>query len=239
MTRSRFLTPDTPEDGFICRRIRVPNSVEFLALVTGALLSLQEPFNWEEFGSLTPDQTVAYFESMIDDFSLPGDRTCRVVGEIIAYAGTISPDPDWLLCEGQSVLRSDYPDLFTVIGTTYGSVDGTHFNLPDLQGRSIIGQGSGSGLTPRSVGDFGGEETHVLALSEIASHTHTDTGHTHTTGNSIILGTSAPPPLDALGPNPIPANTGSGSANLTSEGGDGAHENMHPFLALVYLIVAK
>jgi len=147
-----------------------------------------------------------------------------VIGEVISYAGDTSPNANWLLCDGSSVLRSDWPDLFAVVGTAYGSVDGTHFNLPDLQGRAAIGQGSGSGLTPRAVGDLGGEETHVLTIGELAAHVHS-------TGNSALLGTSVPPPLDALGPNPFSAVTG-------STGNDDPHNNMQPFLTISYLIVA-
>jgi microcystin-dependent protein len=48
----------------------------------------------------------------------------------------------WLLCDGRSVLRATYPDLFAVIGTTFGAVDGTHFTLPDYRGRALVGLGT-------------------------------------------------------------------------------------------------
>ena len=54
------------------------------------------------------------------------------VGSIQAYGGATSPQ-GWLLCQGQSLLRTDYPELFAVIGTSFGSVDSTHFNIPDLR----------------------------------------------------------------------------------------------------------
>ena len=42
--------------------------------------------------------------------------------------------------EGANVSRETYADLFAVIGTTFGSGDGsTTFNLPDLRDRYIIG----------------------------------------------------------------------------------------------------
>lgn len=44
----------------------------------------------------------------------------------------------WLLRDGSSLLRTDYPDLFAVIGTTYGAADGTHFSLPDERGRTSV-----------------------------------------------------------------------------------------------------
>jgi len=148
-----WLTPDTPASGFICRRLLIPNSVEFLAIVKGALLPLIYASSFEEFGTLTPAQTAAYFQDMFADFSRATDRTCRLIGEIVAYAGTTLPDPNWLFCDGASLLRADYPDLFAAIGTTYGAVDGSHFTLPDMRGRTGIGVGTGSGLSTRSLGD--------------------------------------------------------------------------------------
>ena len=46
----------------------------------------------------------------------------------------------WLLCNGAGVSRSTFSNLFTKIGTTYGTGDGsTTFNIPDLRDRYIIG----------------------------------------------------------------------------------------------------
>jgi len=45
----------------------------------------------------------------------------------------------FLYCDGSSVSRTDYAELFAVISTTFGSVDSNHFNVPDFQDRSAIG----------------------------------------------------------------------------------------------------
>lgn len=60
------------------------------------------------------------------------------VGTVLAYGGSAAPT-GFLLCFGQSVLRSSYADLFSIVGTSFGSADGTHFNLPDLRGRIPVG----------------------------------------------------------------------------------------------------
>lgn len=60
------------------------------------------------------------------------------VGSIQAYGGATSPQ-GWLLCQGQSLLRTDYPELFAVIGTSFGSADSTHFNIPDLRDKFLEG----------------------------------------------------------------------------------------------------
>ena len=48
--------------------------------------------------------------------------------------------------------------------------------LPRQLGRALIIAGTGSGLTARVLGDFGGEEAHVLTLAELAAHSHTQQG---------------------------------------------------------------
>jgi len=218
-----YLTADVCPTDSICRALFIPNDEAFLAIVRGALQELTFAYNYDKFGTLDPDEMAACYMDMFDKFCF-NEGICRMIGEIIPYAGPTSPDSRWLPCDGSSLLRVDYPDLFNVIGTVYGAADSTHFSIPDLRGRAPIGLGTGSGLSPRSLGDSFGEETHVLSVGELAAHTHT-------TGNSAVLGTSAPPPFDALGPNPFPASTG-------STGNDDPHNNMQPSLALNYLIVA-
>lgn len=61
------------------------------------------------------------------------------VGTIVPYLGGVAPD-GWLLCQGGLVKRTEYQALFNMIGTTYGSGDGsTTFKLPDLRGRFLEG----------------------------------------------------------------------------------------------------
>lgn len=62
-----------------------------------------------------------------------------LIGEIIEYAGESIPG-GYLVCDGSAVSRTEYSELFDVIGTLYGSGDGsTTFNLPDLRGRVVTG----------------------------------------------------------------------------------------------------
>jgi microcystin-dependent protein len=62
-------------------------------------------------------------------------------GDIRMHGGATAP-AGWLLCDGTSYLRADYPDLFAEIDTTFGNVDGTHFNVPNFQGVSPTMPGS-------------------------------------------------------------------------------------------------
>jgi microcystin-dependent protein len=232
-----YLTPDTLPTDILCRVLFIPNSVDFLSIVTGALEELTFLWNFDKYGTLTPAETVEAFLPMFNAFCL-SQGECRVIGEIITYAGDTSPYSNWFVCNGDSLLRADFPDLFDVIGTTYGAVDGTHFNLPDLRGRAISGVGNGAGLSPVALGDSYGEEAHTLTTAEVPAHSHTDSGHTHVEGNAsptlVTIGTGVPT-ASAI---PSVGITSSGSANLDSSGGDGSHNTIGPRLAITCLIVA-
>ena len=237
MTKSAWLTPDAAA-GFTCRRLLIPSGRDWLAIVTGALNELIYAYNFEEYGDQTPDQTAAIFQVMFDQFCLDKDQECRLIGEIVFYAGTGTPNANWLLCNGASYLRSDYPNLFAVIGATYGAADGAHFNVPGASGRTLVAAGSGSGLTTRAAGDVFGEETHVLTIGELANHSHTDSGHTHSEVSAIatvgaaITGVPVPSAIPSVGV------TGLGSANISASGSDSPHNNIQPSLAVPCWIVA-
>lgn len=238
MGRNAWLTPNIPPADTICRVLTLPADSNWLAIVAGALNPLIYPTSFEAFGTSPPEDTANVFRVMFDKFS-NNEGVCRVIGEVITWAGSASPDPKWLLCDGASLLRADYPDLFAVIGTIYGAADGTHFNIPDLRGRVPLGVGTGPGLSSYSPGDSGGEETHTLVTSETPSHSHSDSGHTHTEGiaapsvGAAITGVPVPSAIPAVGA------TGLGFAGLSSTGGDGSHNNIQPYIALSYLIVAQ
>jgi microcystin-dependent protein len=68
-------------------------------------------------------------------------------GAISMYGGTTAPT-GYLLCNGASVLRSDYPTLFAAISTAFGAADGTHFNVPDMRGIFPRGVDGGAGNDP-------------------------------------------------------------------------------------------
>ena len=82
------------------------------------------------------------------------------VGTIAPYGGSNDP-AYWLICDGRAISRTAYSELFSVIGTTYGTGDGsTTFNIPDLSGKVAIGSG-----TNYSLGSTGGKSELTLGAA--------------------------------------------------------------------------
>lgn len=95
-----------------------------------------------------------------DEYATLGQINSIVpVATITAYAGATAPT-NWLLCDGSAISRTTYASLFTIIGTVYGSGDGsTTFNLPNLSQRFPLGKASsGTGST---LGGTGGAIDHT------------------------------------------------------------------------------
>lgn len=111
--------------------------------------------------------------------------TAMVVGEMKMFAGDTAPDK-WLFCRGQSLSTSDYPDLFAVIGYTYGG-SGSSFLLPNLSGRFPRGTDpdAGSG-TYRTLGGKGGAESITLTEAQLPPHSHTLSGMAGTVSASKL-----------------------------------------------------
>ena len=118
-----------------------------------------------------------------------GTSATHPLGAIIAFAGQ-TPPAGWLLCDGSLLAMTTYPELFAVIGSTYGGDGRNSFALPDLRGRAAFGAGQGPGLTARALGETFGSETHQLLVSEMPAHTHPvdDPGHSHTIGGQFGAG---------------------------------------------------
>ena len=92
---------------------------------------------------------------------------------IVKINSTNTVPDGYLPCDGRAVSRTTYANLFKAIGTTYGSGDGsTSFNLPNYNGKVLVGKDSG---TFNALGKTGGSENTTLTISNIPSHAHTVT----------------------------------------------------------------
>lgn len=160
-------------------------------------------------------------------------------GFVHMYAGSVAPT-GWLFCDGSSLLQSSFAALFAAIGTTFGSADGTHFNLPDMRGRIPVGIGTGTGggasgtglpnggtaLTTVPLAGWKGEETHTLTGTEsgLPSHSHTLT--TFSSGGSTTT---------------VGSGSGSsiGTATTSTAGptsASSAHNNIQPVMGINFII---
>lgn len=165
------------------------------------------------------------------------------VGEIRLFAGRYAP-ADWHMCDGSLVAINTYQALYSLIGTTYGGDGVTTFGLPDLRGRIPIGQGQGTNMTNRVVGQNGGAEAVALQTSQIGAHSHTMLtagvpATTPTIGTSVMFANTTSPVVLYL-------QSGLGSAGgtpvnpvastISNTGANASHPNMMPTATLTYII---
>lgn len=149
-----------------------------------------------------------------------------ILGTIILFAGNFAPR-GWALCDGQLLPISQNTALFSILGTTYGG-DGIHtFALPDLRGRAPIHAGNGPGLTPRNLGESGGQESVTLTPNEIPAHVHgiqaAPEPHGDPSGNILAAATQEKAGVSHTGP----------------AGGNQPHNNMQPYVAVNYIIATE
>lgn len=216
-----FLTPDTDGSGqTYCRRLAIPNDIGFISAVSGALLTLTQNYSWEKFGTLTPDECADIMFAMYNDFV---KSVGCMIGTVFPYA-TSTPPSGSLPCDGTTYLRADYSALYDVLDSAF-IIDSEHFSTPDLRGRTLVGIGTGAGLSARAMGGNFGNERVTLDISQIPSHSHSEVGSIAT----IINGG-----LEAPASSAIPSVGVTGSV-----GGGLAHDNIQPSLALGYAIWAR
>jgi microcystin-dependent protein len=169
------------------------------------------------------------------------------VGVVNPFAGATAPS-GWLLCSGQLVSRTQYPVLFTTIGTTYGAGDGsTTFAIPDMRGRSVFGKDNmggttanrvtaTSGITGTTLGTTGGDE-------RVQTHTHIQNPHRHTlrgddpsySGNPMVP--KLQPWYNFVGI--AHENTITETTATNQNFGAGSSQNMPPTIILNYIIKAQ
>lgn len=195
-------------------------SVKSQSLILSAMQSLQFRSNWLEIDDATYDDIEAAVAEAYEEIMRVSMPDFTPVGAIMAYPDEALPDK-WLLCNGDFVLQSTYPELYAICGSKFGTPAAGRFYLPDLVARFIHGASDNTGI-----GFEGGAETHTLTESEMPAHTHT-------VQRANNIGNAAPNVVEAdstVASTPF-SNTG-------STGGGAAHNNMPPYLRLIYMIKA-
>jgi microcystin-dependent protein len=165
------------------------------------------------------------------------ERYFEPIATMKMWAGPLTSIPtNWLECKGQSLAIASYPELHSIIGTTYGGT-GSNFLLPDFRGRFPI---SNNGSTYSPQGAKGGAATHTLTESEMPQHRHNNGIATDNLAVHNVYGiTSSDMPgqaeyviqrRDAL----------KLYQGYTSYKGSGsAHNNMPPYISTGFIIKVK
>jgi microcystin-dependent protein len=145
----------------------------------------------------------------------------------------------WAMCNGQLLPINQNQALFSLLGTTFGGDGRVNFALPDLRGRTPIHVGSG-----HTLGEKGGEQSHTLSITELATHLHPLNASSQQANQATLV----TPPANT--PNILAAVTGAQYAaasslttltpdTVTMVGGSQAHLNMQPFLSLTFCIALQ
>ncbi len=162
---------------------------------------------------------------------------------IMMFAGNFAPR-NWAFCAGQTISIASNTALFSLLGTTYGGNGTTNFMLPNLQGRTPIGNGQGNGLSNYDLGQMGGTQTETLTTATMPAHTHaagaltidlSTSGATTTQANGNILASPVADTYASAGTTPV-VQSGHLSAQVGVTGNSQPFSVIQPFLGMNFVI---
>lgn len=127
------------------------------------------------------------------------------IGAIVPFAGKYSQalkDLGWLLCDGETLVIREYPDLFNAIRNFWGGDGQEKFRLPDLRGQFLRGvdheakKDPGVDIRINGAGEKGEVGSYQDDQFRKHSHAVVDNGHTHpvASGYSTNGGARGRPP---------------------------------------------
>lgn len=182
----------------------------------------QDTTNWQETNIL---------ESINNTTNINDEMYIKIpIGGGCDYYGSTAP-AHFMFANGQAISRTTYSKLFEIIGTTYGSGDGsTTFNLPNKTGR--IGVGLDTTQTEfDTLGETGGNKN-------LQAHTHyisANDGGTTILSSSNQLGFYATSGDSDL-PYSLRGTSVSATIGKTSSTGGGNAQNLQPYIVQNYII---
>jgi microcystin-dependent protein len=166
------------------------------------------------------------------------------VAEVRIFTGNFAPT-GWAQCNGQLLPISQNTALFSLLGTTYGGDGKSNFALPNLQGCSPMQAGQGPGLSLRDLGETAGEQTVTLLQTEMPSHSHAAVATTDTTTSpnaspaNNIWASGQKGFGNVYTPSVSGQNVQMSPFGTSIAGGSLPHNNMMPFLGLMFIIALQ
>ena len=155
------------------------------------------------------------------------------LGAVEMWSGPVAGIPaPYALCDGSALDPAQYPDLFAVIGTTFGGDGIATFRLPDLRSRFIAGY-SNADSDFNGIGKTGGAKQVALTLSQMPAHSHTRNAAGLAEHDMRI---NAPGGAGSLAGGSFHPAT---QVNTGSAGSGMPHENLPPFFTLAFIIKLK
>lgn len=158
------------------------------------------------------------------------------IGQIEAYGFNFCPQ-GYMAASGQTLSISQYTALYSLYGTMYGGNGQTTFNLPNLNGRRAMGEGSGPGLTPRQQGSVTGSETATMTVANMPTHEHLFLGSTEAnstgTPSGHTVGTFAAAPAYS---DPGTSDVQMNAATIGTTGGSQPFNINGPYLSVTYCV---
>lgn len=217
------------KDGFGAGETRI-TAADLTRIETGISAATQGVTNVENRILQERNLTKADVTKVTSDLSV-AMAALIPVGSIFPFVGGMAPS-GFALCNGQTLDRTQFADLFRLIGTKYGTTNSNNFKVPDLSGRFLVGVGTGY-----SLGDTGGSQTVALTAAQMPIHSHNVTGKADQASRSGV-GMYASNVSGGSGWQVL-STTEAGSLSgltTTSAGSGQAHENRPPYFALEYII---
>jgi microcystin-dependent protein len=157
------------------------------------------------------------------------------------FAGNFAPT-GWAQCNGQLLPISQNTALFSLLGTSYGGDGKSTFALPDLEGAAPLGQGQGAGLSEYFIGQTSGTDTVTLLSSEMPIHNHTMQGafqQADLNGPTALSLYTRSTPGNAYMTNSTQNLVNMNPQMLTIAGSSLPHNNMMPFLTVLFIIAMQ
>jgi microcystin-dependent protein len=161
------------------------------------------------------------------------------VAEVRMFGFNFAPK-GWARCDGQLLPLSQNTALFSLLGTYYGGDGKSTFALPDFTGSAVVDVGQGQGLSEYFQGQTGGTDSVTLLQSEMPVHTHGlqaslrdgverfATNLNLAKGVGVFMYDTNAQPTTQMAPNMLAPN-----------GGGFPHNNMMPFLGVMFCIAMQ